>query len=188
MLSTVMRKFNQDCEAFEVPESQQLSVLYVMFRGEALRYDADHIYGVASTVKETFSLLQAHFMTPAHRDTYTTEWNTPSFENIKLKHPNKSISQQLDVLFQRARDLQTMIDNAYNSPLLLRDCIINAVKSQSFYIPLITSAIPTVPNILHTRLHQCIRQKYTAPSLSTKNPAYKCVPIGQKRRVQTYSN
>lgn len=84
------------------------------------------------------------------------------FQGIKLKHPTKSAAEQLGILFQRARDLQSLLDDAYNSPLLLRDCIVNAVKSQPFYELLSTTATPEESNNLHKRLHQCIRQQETA--------------------------
>ena len=35
------------------------------------------------TIDDAFDKLQAHFMTPAHRDTFTTEWNTINFADIR---------------------------------------------------------------------------------------------------------
>ena len=65
-----------------------------------------------------------------------------------------------------------MLDEPYNSPLLLLDCIIRAVKHEPFYAPLIATTIPQDPNTLHTRLHQCIRQQQNAnPKLIPSAPS-----------------
>lgn len=85
---------------------------------------------------------------------------------MKLKHPGKSNPQLLDLIFQRARDLQALLKDPYESPLLLQDCIIRAVKDEPFYTPLITTTIPQDPNALHTRLHQCLRQQDSISSNS----------------------
>lgn len=54
---------------------------------------------------------------------------------------------------------------------MLRDRIIRAVKGETFYAPLITTAIPKEPDTVHTRLHQCIRQGETANSNFTPSPS-----------------
>lgn len=64
----------------------------------------------------------------------------------------------LELLFQRARDLQSILQATYKTPLLLCDCVIRAAKDETFYIPLITTAIPQDPDDLHLRLYQCNRQ------------------------------
>lgn len=167
--NTVKRKFATDCRAHEVPEGQQLSVLHVMFRDEAERYFTDHVAGNATFVDDAFQQIYDHFVTPAHRDTYITEWNTLTFSDMKHKHPNKTTVQYLDLLYQRARDLQSMLDPVYQSPLLLRDCIMNAVKAEPFYTPLLTSPLPGDPDTLHTRLHQCIRQQDTISHINPQS-------------------
>lgn len=102
-----------------------------------------------------------------------TEWNTLTFADMKTANPDKISSQVLDMLFQRGRDLQSLLQEPYNSPLLLRDCIIRAVKRESFYLPLITTQVPTDPNTLHTRLHQCIRQmEVEKPAQVTKGNVF----------------
>lgn len=90
IIDTVKRLFLQDCDAFDVPEVQCLSVLHTMLRDDALRYFTDYIALTATTGDQAFSKLQAHFMTPAHRDTYMTQWNSLTFTDIKQKHPIKS--------------------------------------------------------------------------------------------------
>ena len=55
ILSTVQRKFTQDCDAFEVPEYHRLSVLHVMFCGDALRYFTDYLVPSASSVSDAFA-------------------------------------------------------------------------------------------------------------------------------------
>lgn len=93
---------------------------------------------------------------------------------MKQKNPEKTTSQQLYILFQRAQDWQSLLDYAYQSPLLLRDCITNAVKSEPFFAPLMSGAIPGDPKKLHIRLHQWIQQQETASNVSVrktqKNP------------------
>lgn len=163
ILSAVKRKFFQECDAFEVPESQRLAVVHCVLRGEALRFFSENVRHTVPTVDEAFLALKSHFMTPAHMDTNTTEWNSLKFSTMKQQHPDKSSSQVLDLLFQRAKDLQSTLNEAYHSPILLRDCIVRAVKDEEFYVPLMTAVIPTDPEALQTRLHQCIRQRDYIP-------------------------
>lgn len=171
ILSTVKRKFIQECDAFEVPDVQRLSVMQCVLREEALRYFTETVRHSVTSVDDAFHKLEERFMTPAHMDTNTTEWNSLKFSAMKVKYPDKPTSQLLDLLFQRAKDLQSMLDEAYHSPILLRDCIVRAVKDEDFYVPLITAVIPTDPDALHTRLHQCIRQRESNPSTSSSAPA-----------------
>lgn len=167
IIDTVRRKFIQDCDAFEVPTDQRLSVLHTMLRDDALNYYTEFVLPHVTSITDAFERLQAHFTTPAYKDTYTTEWNTLTFAEMKRKHTDNSSSQLLDLLYQRARELQSLLEKPYESPLLLRDCIIRAVKDEKFYVPLVTTTIPEDPNALHTRLHQCIRQQDTASSKLT---------------------
>lgn len=81
---------------------------------------------------------------------------------IKREYPGTLPSQQLGLLFQRARDLQSLLDDANHSPLLLQDCNVKAVELEPFFVPLIAGEIPNDPNVLRTRLHQCLRQYETA--------------------------
>lgn len=129
-----------------------------MLRDDALKYFSEFVLPVTTSVNDAFDSLPAHFTTPAHKDTYATEWNT--------------ISQLLDLLLQPAKELQSLPEKPYGSPLLLSDYIIRAVKDEKFYLPLITTTVPEDPNALRTRLHQCIRQLNTttnpSPSSSTQ--------------------
>lgn len=100
-----------------------------------------------------------------------TKWNTLSFADIK--HPDSSRSQLLYFLFQRARNLQSMLDAPCNSPLLMRCYIIRVVKNEPFYVPLITMSIPQDQNTFHTQLHRCthrheVENLWRAPSASSK--------------------
>lgn len=128
ILSIVRRKFLTDCQAHEVPNNQQLSVLHVMFREESLRYFTDQVLPASTNMDDAFTKAEEHFMTAALKDAYTTEWNTLSIREIRQKHSDKTTSEVFHCLFQRARDLQSLLDKAYQSPILLRDCIIEAVK------------------------------------------------------------
>lgn len=132
ILSSVECKFTQDCVVFEVHQVQRLSVMQCILRDEVLRYFTENIRHSVLFVDYAFHKLNERFMTPAHMDTTTTEWNTLKLSAIKAKHPDKPVSQVLDLLFQRAKDSQTMLDEAYHSPILLRDCIIRAVKDEEF--------------------------------------------------------
>lgn len=78
---------------------------------------------------------------------------------MKATFPDKPTSQVLDLFFLRAKDLQSMLDEAYHSTTLLRDCIVRVVKDEDFHVPLITAVILTDPDALHTRLHRCILQE-----------------------------
>lgn len=82
-----------------------------------------------------------------------------TFSSLKADYSDKPTSQILDLLFQRARDLQSMLDEAHHSPLLLRDCIERGVKNEDFYVRLITTDMPADPDSPHTRHHQRIRQR-----------------------------
>lgn len=57
IISAVKRRFFKDCNAFEVPQHQRLSVLHVMLKDDALRYFTDHVVSTADTVEEAFSQL-----------------------------------------------------------------------------------------------------------------------------------
>lgn len=81
---------------------------------------------------------------------------------MRRKEPDRTKSQVLHIFYQHAKDLQTMLDDTYQSPLLFHDCLIKAVKSEPFYAPLRTVAIRTDPRTLHTCLRQCIWQRETA--------------------------
>lgn len=76
-----------------------------MFIGGADRYYTDYVAPHATDVNGAFNHIKEHFMTPAHKNTYITEWNTPNFQEIKIKHAEKTNSQCLDLLVQRTRDL-----------------------------------------------------------------------------------
>ena len=97
------------------PQQQRLSVLHVMLKDDALRYFMDDVVSTADSVEEAFGQLESHFMTPPHRDTYTTEWNTLSFSDIKQKNPGKRTSQILDLVFQPACNIQSLLDEPNNS-------------------------------------------------------------------------
>lgn len=171
ILSSVKRQFLQDCNAFEVPENQQLSVLHIMFKDNALRYFTDHVKPKVRNVEQAFEEMKKHFITEAHVNTYTTEWNTLSFRDFKNKEKGKSDSEILDMLYYRAQDLQSLLDTPYQSRLLLRDCIIRAVNAEPFYAPLTTMPIPRDPDELHIRLHQVMKQQDTAaPSGTSSTP------------------
>lgn len=109
--------------------------MYTMLRGDALRYLNNYVLPTATLEMtiDAFDKIRAHFMPTAHRDTYTTEWSRLTFANMKQENADKSTSQVLDLLFQRARDLQILLlQDPYNSPSLLREYIIRAVKSERF--------------------------------------------------------
>lgn len=91
--------FIQDCVAFEVPSEQRLDVAHVMFRSEALRYFTDIVKPNCSTVEDAFQMLESHFLTGAHINTYTTEWNTLKFQDLESKDNSKSPAEILDALY-----------------------------------------------------------------------------------------
>lgn len=161
ILSAVRRNFNNSCKSYDVLKGQRMSVQHVMFSADADRYFTEHVAPHAPDEDDAFKCMYDHFMTPSHKDRYTIEWNTLSFLDIKRKITDKSTSRCLDILFQRALDLQSLLDYAYQSPLLLRECVIKAVKSESLYAPLMVGEIPGDQNTLHTRLHQFTRQIQT---------------------------
>lgn len=118
-----------------------------------------------SPVEEGFQKLQQHFITPSHRETYTTKWNSLKYSDFKAQQPSKITPELLYLLFYRAQDLQTLLDEDFQTPLLLRDCILRAVKLESFYQPLVTSIIPRDPHESHTCLHQVLSNKNDATNL-----------------------
>ena len=73
--------------------------MHTMLRGAALEYFTEFVFSTVTSSEDAFDKLQEHFMTPAHRDTYTTEWNTLTFRDIKNVHGDKSCAQLLDLLF-----------------------------------------------------------------------------------------
>lgn len=110
-----------------------------MFREEAERYCSDHIIGNTTSVEEALQRMQDHFFTLAPCDSYITKWNSLTFVDLERQILGKTETQYLDLLCQHDRELQSMLDPVYESSLLLRDCIINAVKSKQLYIPLLTA-------------------------------------------------
>lgn len=116
ILSAVRRKFDYDCKAHEVPVDQRFSELNVFFSCKAYNHHTDNAALYATEVNDAFNPMQDHFMTPAHRDTYTTEWNTPASKEVNNKPPETPTSQCLDTLIKRERDLQSLFDKDYQSP------------------------------------------------------------------------
>ena len=57
-----------------------------MLRGAALEYFTEFVFSTVTSSEDAFDKLQEHFMTPAQRDTYTTEWNKLTFRDIKNIH------------------------------------------------------------------------------------------------------
>lgn len=80
-------------------------MLLVTFRGEELRYVTGHALPASASTDDAFTKMEEHFLTPDYKDTYTTERNRLSFWKIWQKHPYKTIPENLDCLFQRARKL-----------------------------------------------------------------------------------
>lgn len=86
-----------------------------MFKDEAERYYTDHAASNITAVYDAFQLMYDHFVTPAYRDTYLTECSTLTSSDMKIKQPDKTTTQHLDLLYQKARDLQSMLDSVYQS-------------------------------------------------------------------------
>lgn len=61
--------------------------------------------------------------------------------------------------YYRALDLQSLLDAPYQSRLLLRDCIVSAVKNGPFSATRKAMPISRDPDELHTRLHQFMKQQ-----------------------------
>lgn len=79
-LSTVQRKLKTYFVSHEVPDDLKLSVILAIFREDSFRYLTDHVAAWAKSAEDSFKEMKDKFMTPSHKDTYTTEWNTFSFE------------------------------------------------------------------------------------------------------------
>jgi len=167
LLGSVRRRFEQDCIALEVPEGDRLQLVYTMIRGEPLRYFMDEVQPHASAAADAFVMVQAKYMSSAHRDRYIHEWNALSFRSFVK--PGISSAQALDELFARARDLQAMLKAPYDSDLLLRDTITRAVQDESFYGLLSATDIPADSGILHTRLQKCIQVSRSAVRNTSSN-------------------
>jgi len=138
-----------------------------MLRGEPLRYFMDEVQPHASAAADAFVMVQAKYMSSAHRDRYIHEWNALSFRSFVK--PGISSAQALDELFARARDLQAMLKAPYDSDLLLRDTITRAVQDESFYGLLSATDIPADSGILHTRLQKCIQVSRSAVRNTSSN-------------------
>lgn len=52
-----------------------------------------------------------------------------------------------------------MLDEAYSSSILLRDCIVGAMKYKIFYVSIISTVVLVDPHTLHTQHHKCVRQQ-----------------------------
>lgn len=102
-IETVEHRFIQDCDTFDAPEVQRLSVLHTMLRNDALQYFMDYIAPTAIIADQAFRKLHAHFLTPAHKVAYMTELNSLTFNYIKQKHPTKSTTEVFDHISTRSR-------------------------------------------------------------------------------------
>lgn len=107
------------CDAFEVPPSQRVAVIHVVFNGDALSYFTDHILFPAF-VDEAFKAFQDHLLIPVHQDTYITEWNTLRYSEFRVNLSDEPSSESLEFLFKRTKDVKSLLDEAYQSPLLSR--------------------------------------------------------------------
>lgn len=84
-----------------------------MFRDYSLMYITDIVLKTAKSVDDAFSRMKNHFMTPGQKVTYKTEWNTISSHEILQKNSDKTKCQVLGILFQRARDFQSILDDSH---------------------------------------------------------------------------
>lgn len=74
-----------------------------MFRSEALCYFIYEVKSKCATAIDAFQMMQARFTTAENLNTYTTEWNTLSFQDIQSKDKTKSLSEVLDIPYQRGQ-------------------------------------------------------------------------------------
>lgn len=73
ILWSVKGQFLQDCTGFEVPKNQQLSVLHIVSKENALCHFTDHIKTNVVNGYQAFDKIKKHFITEAHIITYTSE-------------------------------------------------------------------------------------------------------------------
>lgn len=122
--------------------------MHTIFHNEALRYFIDNFQSDVTTIEESFTKMQNHFITPAQRDAYSTEWSSLKLADMKEKYPTRSAYNVVDLLSQRVRDLQSLLKDPYDLLLYLRAYIIGAVENEPFYSQLLKTAIPQDPNAL----------------------------------------
>lgn len=63
----------QYCEALYVPESEQLSMLRIMFKHDALRLFTDCVNPTAIHITGAFQKWRGNFITPVHQEADTTK-------------------------------------------------------------------------------------------------------------------
>jgi len=82
-------------------------------------------------------------MSLAHRDRVIQEWNELRFRSFVKD--GKDLSQALEELLLRARDIQVVLKELYNSRILLRDTIVRAVRGEGFTLCFPQQKFPKIP-------------------------------------------
>lgn len=158
LLDTVKRRFIDDCNGLEVPENERLSVMYLVLRGQALKYFQDHVVHTARTIDEAFQNLRDHFHNAAQQKTNITKWNTINFSSLVSQFPNKGYAEILDLLMSKGKDLATLLGPPYDSPRLLRDFLERATEREPFTRLMIGQDLTIDPDVYLARLHDCLHE------------------------------
>lgn len=87
VVSILRRKFENNCNANEVPDIHHLSVLEVMLNVDAATYYTNHIALYVWDTDDVFNRMQTHFITPAHKNRYMK--NGTNFHLLTLNVKNQ---------------------------------------------------------------------------------------------------
>ncbi|TGO31513.1 hypothetical protein BHYA_0615g00020 [Botrytis hyacinthi] len=116
VLAELLSKNQPDERTKEVQEEAERLKLGYTDINQRLRFD------------EMIIRMKAHFETEERRQKYLTEWRNTTFPQVIRKYPDKTLSEQLEKLFETLRTLQYGLVDSYQSELMLRDQIINACR------------------------------------------------------------
>jgi len=127
-LNKKLQIFYELCSKVGIHPNEYETAFSTMLQGSALSFYFDRISNRRLKFEEMITLTKAHFETEERRQKYLTEWCNTTFQQIIRKHPDKSLSEQLEKLFDTLRTLQYGLVDSYQSELMLRDQVINACR------------------------------------------------------------
>ncbi|KAF7926616.1 hypothetical protein EAE99_005811 [Botrytis elliptica] len=127
-LNKKLQIFYELCSKVGIHLNEYETAYSTMLQGSALSFYFDRISNKGLKFEEMITLTKTHFETEERRQKYLTEWRNTTFPQIIRKHPDKSLSEQLEKLFDTLRTLQYGLVDSYQSELMLRDQIINACR------------------------------------------------------------
>jgi len=162
ILDIKLQVFYDCCTKVGLLDTQFHSAFSIMLKGRASAFYFDKISGRSYDFATMVEMTKTHFETEERRQKYLTEWRGTTLPRTMAKHPDKSQSECLEILFDTLRTTQRGLSIEYQNEHNLRDQVINACGG----VPECRSALfrpaPTFEGVcaeLRSAIGQIIREK-----------------------------